>query len=125
MIEHRAHRRFSAKGTAKDLSGRQTGQCALTVTNFSREGIGISIPHDYDFKWSKELELQVEVLSNISPVKISGTLTWLKILKGDEEFAMSGGVKCKEIDPIQLWRLMIINIVQDGQYDNFSKKNVN
>ena len=125
MINHRAHIRFSANGTAKDLSGRQTGQCALTVTNFSSEGLGISIPHDYDLKVRNQLELQVQVLSNISPVKISGTLKWLKILKGDEDFAMTGGVKCKEIDPIQLWRLMIINIVQDGEYDNFSKKNVN
>jgi hypothetical protein len=124
MIEHRAHRRFSAKGTAKDLSGRQTGQCGLTVTNFSREGIGVSIPHDYNLKGRNELELQVQVLPNISPVKFSGTLKWLKELRDDEEFAMTGGVKCKEIHPIQLWRLMIINIMQDCRYDNFNKKNV-
>jgi hypothetical protein len=42
--EQREHRRYPANGTAKDLTGSQTGQCVLTVTNFSREGIGISIP---------------------------------------------------------------------------------
>jgi hypothetical protein len=105
--EQREHRRYAANGTAKDLTGSQTGQCALTVTNFSREGIGISIPHDYDLKGSKELELEVKGLPDIAPMRISGTLRWLKILKGDEDFAMSGGVKCKEIHPIQLWRLMI------------------
>ena len=107
MEEHRAHRRFPAKGTAKDVSGRQTGQCALTVTNFSREGIGLSIPHDYDMKGSKELELEAKVLPDIPLMRISGTLKWLKILKGDENYAMRGGVKCKEINPIEQWRLMI------------------
>jgi len=105
--EHREHRRFPATGTAKDLSGRQTGQCALTVTNFSREGIGISIPHDYNLIGSNELELQVKVLRDMPAVRISGTLQWMKVLEGDEDFAMIGGVKCKEIDPIQRWRHMI------------------
>jgi hypothetical protein len=121
MINHRAHIRFPANGTAKDLSGSQTGQCALTVTNFSREGLRISIPHDYNLKGSNELELQVQVLPDISPMRISGTLTWLKKLEGDAEFAMTGGVKCKEIHPIELWRLIIFNLMKDVQYYNFNK----
>jgi hypothetical protein len=107
MEEQREHRRFSANGIAKDVSGRQTGDRVLTVTNFSREGIGISIPHDYDFKGSKDLELEMTGLPGISSLTIYGTLKWLKILKGDEAFAMQGGVKCKQISPIEQWRLMI------------------
>jgi len=105
--EQREHRRFPVNGTAKDLTGRQTGQCALTVTNFSREGIGINIPHDYNLIGSNELELQVQVLRDMPPVRVSGTLKWFKVLEGDEDFAMTGGVECKEIDPIQRWRHMI------------------
>jgi len=105
--EQREHRRYPANGTARDLTGSQTGQCALTVTNFSREGIGISIPHDYNLIGSNELELQVQVLRDMPPVRISGTLKWFKVLEGDEDFAMTGGVECKEIDPIQRWRHMI------------------
>jgi hypothetical protein len=105
--EQREHRRYPANGTAKDLTGSQTGQYALTVTNFSREGIGISISHDYNLIGSNELELQVKVLREMPPVRISGTLKWIKVLEGDEDFAMIGGVECKEIDPIQRWRHMI------------------
>jgi hypothetical protein len=120
MQEHRAHRRFSAKGTAKDLWGSQTGQHPFSITNFSREGIGIGIPHDYSLRNNRELELRVQLLPNSSPVRIAGTLKWVKVLNGDEDFAMTGGVKCTEIHPIQLWRL-VTYCYEDDQYEDLNK----
>ena len=120
MQEHRAHTRFPAKGTAKDLWGGESGRYPFTVTNFSREGIGIGIPHYYSLQDGKELEFRVQLLPNSSPVRINGTLKWVKVLTGDDDFVMAGGVKCNEIHPIQLWRLMTY-CYEDDQYEKFNK----
>ncbi len=120
MQEHRAHKRFSAKGTAKDLWGSETDRYAFSITNFSHEGIGIGIPHDYSLKNGKKLELWVKLLPDISPVRIAGTLKWVKVLTGDDDFAMTGGVKCNEIHPIKLWRLMTY-CYEDDHHENFNK----
>jgi hypothetical protein len=122
MERHRAHRRFPANGTAKYLLDHETGRCAFSVINFSREGIGLGITHDYSLRKSnsRELELRVKLLPGISPVKIAGTLQWVRVLTGDEDFAMTGGVKCKGILPIQLWRL-IIDFYENDQHAIFNK----
>ena len=120
MEEHRAHRRFCTNGTAKDLWGSETGRYAVSVKDFSRAGIGIGIPHDYNPSNSKEVELRVKLLPSISPVRITGTVQWTRELKGEGDFAMTGGVKCKEIHPIELWRL-ITYCYENSQHENFNK----
>ncbi len=120
MEDHRAHRRFSANDTAKDLWGSETGWHEVLVTNFSREGIGIGIPHDYSLRNSREVELWVTLFPDISPVRIAGTVQWTRESKGDEDFAMTGGVKCKEIHPIQLWRLITV-CYENDHHVNFNK----
>jgi len=89
---------------------------SLFLTNFSRGGMGISIPYRYNIKTGDELDLTMTISPLTQPMTVTGTVMWTKPSDRYRDFLLLCGIKFKRIDTEQKWELL------DYLYDKWSKQ---
>jgi Tfp pilus assembly protein PilZ len=89
---------------------------SLFMTNFSREGIGISSPYRYNMRTGDELDLTMTISPLTQPMTVTGTVMWTKPSDCYSDYLLLCGIKFKRIDTEQKWELL------DYVYNKWSKQ---
>lgn len=79
---------------------------SLFMTNYSREGIGISIPYRYNIRTGDELDLTMTISPLTQPMTVTGTVMWTKPSDCSRDYLLLCGVKFKRIDTEQKGELL-------------------
>jgi hypothetical protein len=95
-----------------DEDGKQ--QCSLV--NISREGVGITVYLKKKLALGCILKFMVDVPEIEKSVAFTGTLNWIKALKGDPDYNYKGGIKLITIDSEDKWALL------DYAYETWKEK---
>ena len=84
-------------------------ECA--VTNISREGMGIGVYSREKIHVGSILQLEIAFLVKNEPIDVTGTLIWIRKLKGNPRFRFVGGVNVIAIDPEDKWALLVLTCI--------------
>jgi len=76
------------------------------IVNISREGMGIIVYSRKKIPFDSVLQLEIVVPIKKDSIRITGTLIWIKGLKGNPKFNFVGGVKIITIDSEDKWTLL-------------------
>lgn len=79
-------------------------QCS--IVNISREGMGVTVYLKAKLSLGCMLKFMVDVPEKDKTVSFTGTLNWIKALKGDPDYNYKGGIKLTTIDPEDKWALL-------------------
>ncbi len=79
-------------------------QCS--IVNISREGMGVTVYLKAKLSLGCMLKLMVDVPERENSVSFTGTLNWIKALKGDSDYNFEGGIKLITIDSEDKWALL-------------------
>ena len=79
-------------------------QCS--IVNISREGMGVIVYLKAKLSSGRMLKFIVDVPEKEKSVSFTGTLNWIKALKGDENYNYKGGIKLITIDSEDKWALL-------------------
>ncbi len=116
MDDRRRFLRFPLQLVARYREKMEDNWKECSVSDISREGIGIII-HSKE-AIGKGLLLKIEIHAPVedSPIEVEGKLVWLKELKGDPQFIYAGGIQLTSIAPEDKWALI------DYAYEGWNKK---
>ena len=116
MDDRRRFLRFPLQLVARYGEKNEDNWKECSVSDISREGIGIII-HSKE-AISKGLLLKIEIHAPVqdSPIEVEGKLVWLKELKDDPQFIYAGGMQLTSIAPEDKWALI------DYAYEGWNKK---
>jgi Tfp pilus assembly protein PilZ len=114
--DKRRYHRFPVQERAIYYKNDPPGTNNLFMTNFSRDGMGISIPHRYNIKTGDELDLTMTITPLTQPMTVTGTVMWIKPSDRYSNYLLLCGIKFKRIDTEQKWELL------DYVYDKWSKQ---
>ena len=89
-------------------------QCS--IVDISREGMGVTVYLKVKLSLGCMLKFMVDVPEREKSVSFSGTLNWIKALKGDPDYNYKGGIKLITIDPEDKWALL------DYAYETWKEK---
>ena len=89
-------------------------QCS--IVNISREGMGVTVYLKAKLSLGCMLKFMVDVPEIDKTVSFTGTLNWIKALKGDPDYNYKGGIKLITIDPEDKWALL------DYAYETWKEK---
>jgi len=79
-------------------------QCS--IVNISREGMGVTVYLEAKLSLDVMLKFVVDVPDREKSVAFTGTLNWIKALKGDADYNYKGGIKLITIDSEDKWALL-------------------
>lgn len=79
-------------------------QCS--IVDISREGMGVTVYLKTKLSLSCMLKFMVDVPGKEKSVSFTGTLNWIKALKGDTDYNYKGGIKLITIDSEDKWELL-------------------
>lgn len=89
-------------------------QCS--IVNISREGMGVTVYLKAKLSLGCMLKFMVDVSEKEKSVSFTGTLNWIKSLKGDADYNYKGGIKLITIDSEDKWALL------DYAYETWKEK---
>ena len=89
-------------------------QCS--IVNISREGMGVTVYLKAKLSLGCMLKFMVDVPEIEKSVSFTGTLNWIKVLKGDPDYNYKGGIKLITIDSEDKWALL------DYAYETWKEK---
>jgi hypothetical protein len=89
-------------------------QCS--ISNISREGMGVTVYLKAKLSLGCMLKLRVDVPDREESISFTGTLNWIKALKGDPDYNFKGGIKLISIDSEDKWALL------DYAYETWKEK---
>jgi len=89
-------------------------QCS--IVNISREGMGVTVYLKAKLSLGCMLKFMVDVSEKEKSVSFTGTLNWIKSLKGDANYNYKGGIKLITIDSEDKWALL------DYAYETWKEK---
>jgi hypothetical protein len=104
MEERRKFRRFPVQLSARCLGGSEEEWVDCPVTNVSREGMGIEVFLLERMHPGEILQFKITIPTLEEPIKITGTLTWVKEL--EEQAGYIGGIEFFNIDSEEIWILL-------------------
>jgi len=79
-------------------------QCS--IVDISREGMGVTVYLKAKLSLGCMLKFMVDVPEKEKSVSFTGTLNWIKSLKGDADYNYKGGIKLITIDSEDKWALL-------------------
>lgn len=79
-------------------------QCS--IVNISREGMGVTVYLKAKPCLSCIMSFRMNVPEREKSVSFTGTLNWIKALKGDPDYNYEGGIKLITIDSEDKWTLL-------------------
>jgi len=79
-------------------------QCS--IVDISREGMGVTVYLRAKLSLGCILKFMVDVPEKEKSVSFTGTLNWIKKLKGDADYNYKGGIKLITIDSEDKWALL-------------------
>jgi len=79
-------------------------QCS--IVNISREGMGVTVYLKAKLSLGCMLKFTVDVPEIDKTAFFTGTLNWIKALKGDADYNYKGGIKLITIDSEDKWALL-------------------
>ena len=79
-------------------------QCS--IVDISREGMGVTVYLKVKLSLGCMLKFMVDVPGKEKSVSFTGTLNWIKALKGDADYNYKGGIKLITIDSEDKWALL-------------------
>jgi len=79
-------------------------QCS--IVDISREGMGVTVYLRSKLSLGCMLKFIVDVPEKEKSVAFTGTLNWIKALKGDADYNYKGGIKLITIDSEDKWALL-------------------
>jgi hypothetical protein len=79
-------------------------QCS--IVDISREGMGVTVYLKAKLSLGCMLKFMVDVPEKEKSVSFTGTLNWIKSLKGDANYNYKGGIKLITIDSEDKWALL-------------------
>lgn len=106
MGDRRKFIRFSVRLSARYSEENQDKWNQCSVINISREGMGVIVYLKEKIHLGSILKLMIDVPGKKAPIFVSGTLTWIKELKGDPEFSYKSGIQIITIDSEDKWILL-------------------
>jgi hypothetical protein len=89
-------------------------QCS--IVDISREGMGVTVYLKVKLSLGCMLKFMVDVPEKEKSVSFTGTLNWIKSLKGDSDYNYKGGIKLTAIDSEDKWTLL------DYAYETWKEK---
>ena len=98
--------RFPVRLSARYSKESQDEWNRCSIINISREGMGIFVFFKEKIDLASILNLSIDIPGRKAPVLLSGTLSWIKPLKGDPEFRYKSGIQINTIDPEEKWILL-------------------
>jgi hypothetical protein len=98
--------RFPVRLSASYSEGDKDKWNECSIIDISREGMGVVVCLKEKIHLGSILNLTIDVPGKKAPVFVSGTLTWIKELKGDPEFNYKGGIQLMSIDSEDKWKLL-------------------
>lgn len=79
-------------------------QCS--IVDISREGMGVTVYLKAKLSLGCMLKFMVDVPEKEKSISFTGTLNWIKTLKGDTDYNYKGGIKLITIDSEDKWALL-------------------
>jgi len=79
-------------------------QCS--IVDISREGMGVTVYLKAKLSLGCMLKFMVDVPEKEKSISFTGTLNWIKTLKGDTDYNYKGGIKLITIDSGDKWALL-------------------
>jgi hypothetical protein len=116
MDDRRRFLRFPLELVARYGGQNEDTWKECSVTDISREGIGIIIHSKEAISKGLMLKIEIDAPVEDSPIEVEGKLVWLKELKDDPQFIYAGGVQLTSIAPEDKWALI------DYAYEGWKKK---
>jgi hypothetical protein len=104
MEERRKSKRFPIQLSARCLGASEEEWIDCPVTNVSREGMGIDVLLKERMSPGEILQFKITIPTQEEPIKISGTLTWVKEL--EEKAGYIGGITFFSMDSEKIWGLL-------------------
>ena len=117
MKDRRKFIRFPVRVRAhysEENNEEEKTQCS--IVNISREGMGVTVYLEAKLSLDAMLKFMVDVPEIDKTVSFTGTLNWIKALKGDPDYNYKGGIKLTTIDPEDKWALL------DYAYETWKEK---
>ena len=90
--------------SARCLGASEEEWVECPVTNVSREGMGIDVILQERMHPGEILQFKITIPTQEEPIKISGTLTWVKELEGKAGYI--GGINFFNMDSEETWKLL-------------------
>jgi len=106
MEERRKYKRFPIQLNAQYLEENMGEWKECSVTNISREGMGICIYSHEKIDVDSILLLRITAPIKKEPIDVTGTLMWIRELKDNPRFNFVGGAMIIAIDPEDKWALL-------------------
>lgn len=107
MKDRRKFIRFSVKiGAFYSEENKEDLKHQCSIVNISREGIGATVYLKTRLSLGCMLKFMVDVPEKEKSVSFTGTLNWIKKLKGDPDYNYKGGIKLITIDSEDKWALL-------------------
>lgn len=106
MEDRRKFIRFSVRLSARYSEENQDKWNQCSIINISREGMGVVVYLKEKIHLGSILNLMIDVPGKKAPVFVTGTLSWIKELKGDPEFSYKSGIQIITIDSEDKWILL-------------------
>jgi PilZ domain len=105
--DRRKFLRFSVKiGAFYSEENNEDLKQQCSIVDISREGMGVTVYLKAKLSLGCMLKFMVDVPEKERSVSFTGTLNWIKSLKGDAEYNYKGGIKLITIDSEDKWALL-------------------
>jgi len=104
MEDRRKFKRTPVQVSARCLWASKEEWINCSVTNVSREGMGIEVHLQEKIPPGEMLQFKITIPTKEEPIKTTGTLMWIKEPTG--EWGFIGGIKFINIDSEEIWTLL-------------------
>ena len=107
MKDRRKFLRFPVKiGAFYSEENNEDLKQQCSIVDISREGMGVTVYLKAKLSLGCMLKFMVDVPEKEKSVSFTGTLNWIKSLKGDANYNYKGGIKLITIDSEDKWALL-------------------
>ena len=107
MKDRRKFLRFPVRiGALYSEENNEDRKQQCSIVDISREGMGVTVYLKTKLSLSCMLKFMVDVPGKEKSVSFTGTLNWIKALKGDTDYNYKGGIKLITIDSKDKWELL-------------------
>ena len=104
MEDQREFKRFPVQLSARFLGGSDDKWTSCSVTNVSREGMGIEVYLQEQIHPGEILQFKIIIPAKEELIKTTGTVTWSKEL--NEKMSFIGGIKFFNNASEDIWNLL-------------------
>lgn len=117
MKDRRKFLRFPVRiGARYSEENKEDWKQQCSIVNISREGMGVIVYLKTKLSLGCMLKFMMDVPNKEKSVFFTGTLNWIKALKGDSDYNYEGGIKLITIDSEDKWALL------DYAYESWKEK---